>query len=589
MLSIKSELSLLGLRQRMNFILLVVLQFIGVMLDLVGIGLVVPMIYSVNNNEVINKFDFISNYLYRLSENSKLNFLLYMIICLLVFNFFRILFLVYLNYKKNSYAYNLRLNISSSIFDKFLSQEYSLFIQKNSAEVIRSILSDVDGFVNQYLIPLSEMLCDLILFCLLVAIALFYDPQLTIILVSILTIFVLIINFKLSFISKSYGEKRVAHYTKSFQFLQEGLGAIKEIKMYGAKFFFVNRFKDNYKLFVHYARRHTLIVELPRFAIELLVFILLFIVVFYSSFHNYSFSYIIGLIVGFMVLSLRLLPIVNKLQINYQTIQNNKHLTDHIIKIIKECSSEIKEKEYSLRNDDVRDLPSSSSAYLELDQVYFAYNSASNSLLKGISLRISEGEVIGIVGKSGSGKSTLSNILLGLIQPDLGQVSYKGNNIELDKDAYIKKVGYVPQFVYLMDDSMAANIAFGRSSKDIDIAKVKSLIDLLGLTEFVEQMSYGINTPLGDRGVTLSGGQIQRLGIARALYINPEILILDEATSALDSETQGMILDRILLDNPRITVIMITHRVEVLDYCTSVYEVKNGQLKKIKNSQHEGE
>ena len=577
---INNAFSFLNIRQKINFFLLVILQLLGIILDILGLGLVLPVMLSINNKVVINNFQSISKYLFKFVENDRLNFLLYMIIGLLIFNFFKIGFLILLNFKKNSYAYNLRLMISSLVFDKVLGEDYSKFIKKNSSEVVRSTLSDVDSYVNQYLIPLSEMLSDLILLFLLVGIALFYNPFLTIILVCILVLFVTLINSKLSSISKFYGEKRVEHYTNSFQFLQEGLGAIKEIKMYDAKLFFVNRFKVNYKLFINYARKHTLLAEIPRFSIELLVFVILFVMVYYFSYYDYSVTNILALIAGFSLLSLRLMPVVNKLQLNYQIIHNNQFLISHLTKIVKENRESVEYKERILF-DEVKDISELSENLLQLDQVYYSYNNESKPLINGIFLKISQGEIVGIIGKSGSGKTTLSNILLGLIQPDKGEILYKGVNIESDKYSYVSKVGYVPQFVYLLDDSVVNNIAFGKSNEDIDIVKVNSLIDLLELRELVGQMSNGLNTRLGDRGVTLSGGQIQRFGIARALYINPEILILDESTSALDSETQSMVLDRILDCNPNITIIMITHRIEVLNYCTSTYEIKDGYLNKL--------
>lgn len=588
MVLIQNALRILSFRQRFDFFLLVLLQFLGLVLDILGIGLVLPVLFSLKNPELIKKFNNISENFFVFIQNDQMNFLLYMIIGLLGFNFFKIGFLVYLNYRKNSYSYNIRLIISTLIFERVLRMDYAQYTKMNSSEVIRTTLSDVDNYVNQYLIPLSEMLSDLILLTLIVVTALMYNTSLTIILVFILTLFVFLVNSKLSSVSKLYGEKRVEHYTRSHQFLQEGLGAIKEIKMYNAIRFFVDRFKDNYKLFIYYARKHTLIAEIPRFSIELLIFVVLFVIVFYSAHNNDTIDNILALVAGFSLLSLRLMPVINKLQLNYQIIQNNKFIINNIYEFISNniAATDNLDHELSQQLYYNRESPET---FFHLDDVCFSFKTDSKNLIDGVCLNISRGEVVGIIGKSGSGKTTLSNLILGLYQPNSGQVCYKGQSIEIRKHLYRNKVGYVPQFVYLMDDSMAANIAFGKSSKEIDIAKVESLIDLLGLTELVGQMSYGINTPLGDRGVTLSGGQIQRLGIARALFINPEILILDEATSALDSETQGMILDRIFLNNPRITIIMITHRVEVLNYCTSVYEIKNGQLKKIKNRQHERE
>lgn len=558
-------------KQKFNFIMLLLMQFIGTIFDLMTLGLVVPIVYLVNNKIANNNFEKISSYLFKLDDDPSINFLLYLIIALFLFNFLKILYQIYFNFKKNTFAYNLRLDFSSRLFKVFLNSDYSLFIKTNSSEILRTTLTDVDSYVSQYLIPLSEVLSDIILLIFIITISIIFQPFLTIIIIIILLIFSYFINKKLSLISYNYGQKRIEYYTKSFQFLQEGIGAIKEIKIFGSTSFFVNRFIKNYRNFIDVARKHTMIVEIPRFSIELLVFLILIVIVFFQAYYNFSLLNILTSIGFFSLLSLRLMPIVNKIQTNIQIIQNNKFLIKQLNDLLSINTTLIKNDLLVSETENKNDL-------IKFTNVSFWYDNSKEKVLNKINLKLNTGDVLGIIGQSGSGKTTFINLLLGLLNPTSGFVYFKNENIITNKEKYISLIGYVPQFVYLLDDSVINNITFGHNSNSIDFPKIHKLLDFLGLKKLVDEMPNGIESFLGDRGITLSGGQIQRFGIARALYKNPEILILDESTSALDSETQKTIIDGIFKYYPNITIVLVTHRMEVLKYCNKIFEIKNCEL-----------
>lgn len=558
-------------KQKFNFIMLILMQFIGTIFDLMTLGLVVPIVYLVNNKIANKNFEIISSYLFKLDGHPSINFLLYLIIALFLFNFLKILYQIYFNYKKNTFAYNLRLDLSSRLFKIFLNSDYSLFIKTNSSEIIRTTLTDVDSYVSQYLIPLSEVLSDIILLFFIITISIIFQPFLTITIIIILLIFSYFINKKLSLISYNYGQKRIEYYTKSFQFLQEGIGAIKEIKIFGSTSFFVKRFIKNYRNFIDVARKHTMIVEIPRFSIELLVFLILIIIVFFQAHYNFSLLNILTSIGIFSLLSLRLMPIVNKIQTNIQIIQNNKFLVKQLNDLLSISTTLIKNDLLVSETENKNDL-------IRFTNVSFWYDNSKDKVLNKINLKFNTGDVLGIIGQSGSGKTTFINLLLGLLNPTSGVVYFKNENIITTKEKYISLIGYVPQFVYLLDDSVINNITFGHNSNSIDFHQIHKLLDFLGLKKLVDEMPNGIESFLGDRGITLSGGQIQRFGIARALYKNPEILILDESTSALDSDTQKTIIDGIFKFYPNITIVLVTHRMEVLKYCNKIFEIKNCEL-----------
>ena len=303
----------------------------------------------------------------------------------------------------------------------------------------------------------------------------------------------------------------------------------------------------------------------------MLVFLILIIIVFFQAHYNFSLLNILTSIGIFSLLSLRLMPIVNKIQTNIQIIQNNKFLVKQLNDLLSISTTLIKNDLLVSETENKNDL-------IRFTNVSFWYDNSKDKVLNKINLKFNTGDVLGIIGQSGSGKTTFINLLLGLLNPTSGVVYFKNENIITTKEKYISLIGYVPQFVYLLDDSVINNITFGHNSNSIDFHQIHKLLDFLGLKKLVDEMPNGIESFLGDRGITLSGGQIQRFGIARALYKNPEILILDESTSALDSDTQKTIIDGIFKFYPNITIVLVTHRMEVLKYCNKIFEIKNCEL-----------
>lgn len=537
------------------------LHFIGSLFDLLSFGLIVPVLYLVNDEKSIDYFNEITSLPKISIANDQLNFLLYLLIILFLINLIKITYQIFLNYYKNNFAYNLRKSNSLKIFSNFLSFDYSYFVKTNSSKIIRTALTDVDNFISLYMMPFLEIISDLFLLFVLTLISFYFQPEITIIIFFFISLYLFIIIKFLSKKGYDYGILRNSLYTKSFKILQESIGAIKEIKIFNAKNYFVNRFDKNYSNFINYALKNTLIVELPRFFVEIILFTILIFIVVFLILKEATLLSILTNVGVFSVISIRLIPVLTKIQSNFQNIQNNTIAGEEIIKVLNINSKKRVNNKFSKSN---LNLNSS----IVFNNVDFIYPENKNKTLNNINFEICKSDVVGLVGDSGSGKTTLINIILELLKPSSGEIYIEKNNIS-----------YVPQAIYLTDDSVKNNIAFGTSS-DIDEKKIWNLLKMFNLDSVIKKLPNGIDSNVGERGISLSGGQIQRMGIARALYFNPKILILDEATNALDEKVEKKTLESIVKYSKNLTIILITHGNQGLKYCNKIYEIKNGKLLK---------
>ena len=557
----KNFLKILNKKDLTKVFLFSFLHFLGSLFDLLSFGLIVPVLYMVNDEKYLNYFNEIV-FLPKISlENDQLNFLLYLLIILFFINLIKITYLIFLNYLKNKFAYNLRKSNSIKIFSNFLSFDYSYFVKTNSSKIIRTALTDVDNFISLYMMPFLEIISDLFLLFVLTLISLYFQPEITLIIFFFISLYLFIV---LKFLSKKgydYGILRNELYTKSFKILQESIGAIKEIKIFNAKNYFVKLFDKNYSNFINYALKNTLIVELPRFFIEIFLFIILIFIVLFLISKEVTLLSILTNIGVFSIISIRLIPVLTKLQSNFQNIQNNTIAGEEIIKVININSNKTVNNKFSKSNLNLNNS-------IVFNNVDFIYPENKNKTLNNINFEICKSDVVGLVGDSGSGKTTLINIILDLLKPSSGEIYIEKNHIS-----------YVPQSIYLTDDSVKNNIAFGISS-GVNEKKIWNLLKMFDLDSVIKTLPNGIDSHVGERGVSLSGGQIQRMGIARALYFNPKILILDEATNALDEKVEKKTLNSIVDYKKELTIILITHGNQGLKYCNKIYKIENGKLLK---------
>ncbi|ECV9670992.1 ABC transporter ATP-binding protein [Campylobacter jejuni] len=453
--------------------------------------------------------------------------------------------------------------IAYKVFAKFLNTDYENFTQKNQSEILKSITGEVynlSTMISSFLLMMSEIFVVLLLYTLMLLVN--YKITLFLSLFMIINAFILI--KVLSPIVKKAGLKREEAMKNFFEILNTNLNNFKLIKLKTKEDGVLNLFKTQSEIFARANITNESVSAMPRIYLEGVGFcVLVFIVVFLVFKNQSDISGILATISIFVLALYRLMPSANRIITSYHDLLYYRSSLDIIYQILKQKEESLGEEKINFEKE------------LRLENLTFGYKDKKN-LFTCLNLSIKKGEKIAFIGESGCGKSTLVDIIIGLLSPREGRVLLDENELNMKNvKNYRQKIGYIPQNIYLFNDSIAKNISFG---DEVDEEKLQRVIKQANLEHFVKNLPQGVQTKVGDGGSNLSGGQKQRIAIARALYLDPEILVLDEATSALDTESEARIMDEIYKISKDKTMIIIAHRLSTITRCDSIYRLENGKL-----------
>ena len=564
---------ILGEKYRHQILLIFVLIIIGTILETFSIALIFPALLLLSNPDDLLNNQLATDYLYFLKQFSQIELIILGMIVILLSYLTKALFLFFLVWKQNSFSFNLQGYIAERIFKSYFDQPYIFHLQRNSAELIRNITFEVQQLSNGIFIQGLALLTEIFIFSAIILLLAFVQPVGTAVILAASLFLGAIYYFIMRNLWTSWGEERQFNEGFRLKHLQQGLSAIKDVILLGRKNNFINKFVKHNQLIVNVSRLQNTFQQLPRIAIEFFGVLMLFLLVVFLIFQNYTVQELIAYCALFAAAAFRILPSINRI---ISAISSVRFTMPAINTVYEELVSADKInlviKSKHLNNDEVDD------EIISLNNIFFKHYGTTNKTLDDINIKIKKGSVIGIVGPSGSGKSTLIDIILGLLKPEEGRVNYKGIDIHDDIVSYQKKIGYVSQNIYLSDDTLLKNIAFGIDDESIDINSINSVIKSAQLNKFVLSLPDNIDTVVGERGARISGGQRQRVGIARAIYHNPEILILDEATSSLDELTEKEIMKSIYEFKGQKTIIIVTHRLSTISECDIVYTLSDGKI-----------
>ncbi|EAH8216244.1 ABC transporter ATP-binding protein [Campylobacter coli] len=453
--------------------------------------------------------------------------------------------------------------IAYKVFAKFLNTDYENFTQKNQSEILKSITGEVynlSTMISSFLLMMSEIFVVLLLYTLMLLVN--YKITLFLSLFMIINAFILI--KVLSPIVKKAGLKREEAMKNFFEILNTNLNNFKLIKLKTKEDGVLNLFKTQSEIFAKANITNESVSAMPRIYLEGVGFcVLVFIVVFLVFKNQSDISGILATISIFVLALYRLMPSANRIITSYHDLLYYRSSLDIIYQILKQKEESLGEEKIDFDKE------------LRLENLSFGYKDKKN-LFTCLNLSIKKGEKIAFIGESGCGKSTLVDIIIGLLSPREGRVLVDKNELNMKNvKNYRQKIGYIPQNIYLFNDSIAKNISFG---DEVDEEKLQRVIKQANLEHFVKNLPQGVQTKVGDGGSNLSGGQKQRIAIARALYLDPEILVLDEATSALDTESEARIMDEIYKISKDKTMIIIAHRLSTITRCDSIYCLEHGKL-----------
>ncbi|MEC1726834.1 ABC transporter ATP-binding protein [Schinkia azotoformans] len=574
--------TLIERKEQAKFGLLLILMIIASLFEMMGMGLIVPFIGLVTNPEMIIENKILNSMFQILSLSSANSFIIMFAFILVITYILKNIFLLFFYSFQYKLIYQNRVNLSERLFKEYLKKPYAYQLQTNSSEMVTNVNHEVSRLFNGVLIPLLFLISEIIIALGIVSLLLFVSPLPTISLALLLTIsigiFLTIFKNKLEQAGR-YEQDSISQMTK---WINQGLGAIKIVKVNGKESFFLEQFKKHSEVFVEALRYIQVLNQVPRLFIEtIIVTAILFVMVMLLVINGKDLSVLLTTMALFSMSTFRLMPSSTKIVSSLSSIRYNYSALEIIYNDLMSMEK-VSDEFASFKQSE--GLPEKYfSNEIKVDRLYFTYTEANEPCIKGISMTIPIGQSVALVGKSGSGKTTLVDLMLGLHLPDSGSIFVDGKNLADILPIWKNKVGYIPQSIYLSDDSILRNVAFGIDDRLIDVEQVWKALETAQLKEFVEKLPNQLETSVGEQGVRLSGGQRQRIGIARALYHNPEIIFLDEATSALDNDTEKEIMKAIDSLKGEKTLIIIAHRLTTIEKCDHIFEIEDGQVKVVKD------
>jgi ATP-binding cassette, subfamily B, bacterial PglK len=578
---------LLSKRDKKKLGLLFFMLIIAALFETAGVGLIVPLVGIVTNPQIIQKNTILSFFYKILNFQSTNAFILFAVIMLLIVYIVKNAYLVLFYYLQYKVILNQKIKLSRSLFNEYLTKPYIFHLERNSAELLRNINGEVPKVFDGILLSAFQLLTEILVVISILSLLITTAPIATITSVILLgasvLIFFKIFRNKITYLGKE--SQKISRET--IRWVNQGLGASKEIKVTGKENYFVKSYDKYSKMLAKNSIYRSMLDQIPRLFIETLLVSVVLVTMVIIVFQGTNTSNLVATMSLFAMAAFRLMPSINRIIAAITTIR----FSQPALTVIYDDLAKNKRGKYtnSVVNtgDTILLKPNSKEKTfhksIELENIYYRYPNQIDYSIKNLTLTIPIGYSVAFVGSSGAGKTTLVDIILGLLEPEKGTVMVDGKRLNDIMPVWKNKIGYIPQTIYLSDESIRKNVAFGVHENEIDDFAVSRAIEDAQLKDFIDSLPERIDTVVGERGVRLSGGQRQRIGIARALYHNPEIIFLDEATSALDNDTEKEIMKAIDSLKGQKTLIIIAHRLSTIENCDIVFKVEKGKLVSVHN------
>lgn len=569
---IKDIFSMLDTKEKRKLKFLFLAFVITGIFEIAGIASIVPFMAVVSSPEIIQNNNYLNNFYNYFGFTSTNDFLVMLgvlvILLLVISNSIAAL----TTWKVSSFANNQSHVLSVKLLNSYLSNSYEFFLNNNSSTLEKNILSEVFRGVSGVMLPALLLIVKLIIVTFILILLIVVNPTITFASIFILGgLYLLMYKFMRSYLME-IGISFTKVDSERYKLVKEALSGIKNLKLNGNESEFVKQYSIPSKLHAKYTTQNSLITQMPRYLVETISFSGIVGIIIYFIYQGERVDEVIPLISIFALASYRLAPALQQI---YHSISQIKYTLPAINLLINDIKddNEILFKAFSDKG-----FPEYKSS-LVLNNISFGYLNSNRDSLCNISIEITPNTTIGIVGETGSGKTTLVDIILGLLIPTTGNILIDGIALDENNTAlWQRNIGYVPQDVFLIDDTIIRNIAFAATDNNISIEEIKSVCRVAGISKFIEGLPEGYQTVVGERGAKLSGGQVQRIGIARALYKNPNVVVFDEATSALDNITERAVMEAVNNLSHKKTIIMIAHRLSSIRNCDTIYVMDKGRI-----------
>lgn len=568
--------AVLNKKQKRQVVLLLFMISIGAVLETLGVSMILPLVTAVVEPDVFTGNKYVVLVSRALGLENIEQFVLVMIAALILIFILKNAYLLLMYYAQHTFIANSQFNISRELLKIYFNKPYEFYLNANTSDVLRTVYSDTTG-VFSLLLECIQFLSEFVIALCLGAVLLIIDFQMTVAICALLFGVTALITIWFKPKMGQIGQEARIRQSRMYNSIIQSIMSIKDVKIFAKEESFLEEYENNGRKFYNLSRSQKVLGSVPRLVIETVCIggVLAYMGAMIMT--GRSVTNMLPQLSAFALAAMRLMPSANRMSTYLANIAYYKPTLDYVYENV-EMPQNVKQVETpkSIGRQTGEKLPIEES--IQVTDLTYRYPNSEKLIFDHAQMEVPVGKSVGIVGKSGAGKTTLVDIILGLLDAETGEILCDGKDVLSNYAGWLHNIGYIPQSINLMDDTIRANVAFGIPREKIDEKRVWEVIDEAQLRSFVEGLPEGLDTEIGERGIRMSGGQRQRLGIARALYHNPELLILDEATSALDNETEAAIMEAIDHFHGRKTMLIIAHRLKTIENCDMIYAVQEGKI-----------
>ncbi len=576
-------------KQKMQFIGLGILILIGGLLETLGVSMMVPLVQGIMDPEALYQNEIVGKILRFLHiETADMGqagggnrLIIFMLAALMILFVVKNVYLLFQTYVQNTFVTRNRNRMISRVMREFLNRPYEEYLGADIPTVFRLTDSDIPN-AFQLILVLIQMITEIVVSAFLCVVLVVVSPVMTVFIVAIFLGMTLLLSKILKPHLNAIGRKNQEIQSRIAKWRIQSIYGLKDVKVLHREEFFVRNYYESGSIGANVARNYAVLNNLPRLLIEMIfiVSMLAFIMVYILGGGNIN--VLIPQLTAFAVAAVRIMPSANRINTYMSEIAYSQPCLDYLYENLNESmKQDVNGSVTGYGKDAPKETDKQRTVLRDkivLDHITFAYPGTDKNIFTDAHMEVKRGQSVGIMGPSGAGKSTIVDILLGLLHAQKGSITWDGQNIFDDYEAWLSQIGYIPQSIYLVDESIRDNIAFGIDADKIDEKRIWEVLEEAQLKEFIEELADGLDTTIGDRGVRISGGQRQRIGIARALYHDPEILVFDEATSALDNDTEKAVMDAVNSFHGKKTMVIIAHRLNTIAKCDVIYKVDGEKI-----------
>ena len=576
-------------KQKMQFIGLGILILIGGLLETLGVSMMVPLVQGIMDPEALYQNEIVGKILRFLHiETADMGqagggnrLIIFMLAALMILFVVKNVYLLFQTYVQNTFVTRNRNRMISRVMREFLNRPYEEYLGADIPTVFRLTDSDIPN-AFQLILVLIQMITEIVVSAFLCVVLVVVSPVMTVFIVAIFLGMTLLLSKILKPHLNAIGRKNQEIQSRIAKWRIQSIYGLKDVKVLHREEFFVRNYYESGSIGANVARNYAVLNNLPRLLIEMIfiVSMLAFIMVYILGGGNIN--VLIPQLTAFAVAAVRIMPSANRINTYMSEIAYSQPCLDYLYENLNESmKQDVNGSVTGYGKDAPKETDKQRTVLRDkivLDHITFAYPGTDKNIFTDAHMEVKRGQSVGIMGPSGAVKSTIVDILLGLLHAQKGSITWDGQNIFDDYEAWLSQIGYIPQSIYLVDESIRDNIAFGIDADKIDEKRIWEVLEEAQLKEFIEELPDGLDTTIGDRGVRISGGQRQRIGIARALYHDPEILVFDEATSALDNDTEKAVMDAVNSFHGKKTMVIIAHRLNTIAKCDVIYKVDGEKI-----------